>query len=421
MGGPGDPVEYQARLADAALRRRLEAFSAVMINGVRAGGKTTTAARYAADVVRLDQPAAAAAFRADPDAALRTAREPVLLDEWQEVPEILGAVKRAVDADGRPGRFLLTGSVRAEHAEQLWPATGRAVRMTMYGLTEREVDGRGDEPGPGFLQKLEAADPDAFTLPRAVPDLPGYVELALRGGFPQSVFHLPDDEARRLWLDSYLEQLLTRDALHVEPGRDPARLQRYFEALAASTAGMPADVTLYDAAGINAKTAAAYESLLSNLYVYEPLPAHSNDRLSRLVRARKRYVVDCGLVASALRVTVADVLADGDLFGRVLDTFAVAQLRPEVALAEPRRSVSHLRDKNGRREVDLVVELGRGRVLGLEFKATASPTSADSTHLMWLRDQLGSRFVAGAVLHTGPAAFVLDDRIFAVPLCALWG
>ena len=232
MSSSGDPADYQARLADAALRRRMEAFSAVMVTGVRAGGKTTTAARFAADVVRLDQPAAAAAFRADLDAALRTASEPVLLDEWQEVPEVLGAVKRAVDADGRPGRFLLTGSVRAEHAEQMWPATGRAIRLTMYGLTEREVNGLGDEPGAGFLEKLEAADPDVFTLPSSVPDLPGYVELALRGGFPPVALHLRDDGARRLWLDSYLEQLLTRDALHVEPGRDPARLQRYFEALA---------------------------------------------------------------------------------------------------------------------------------------------------------------------------------------------
>jgi uncharacterized protein len=291
----------------------------------------------------------------------------------------------------------------------------------MYGLTEREVNGLGDAPGAGFFTKLSAGDPDRFTLPASVPDLPGYIELALRSAFPQPVRHHEDAETRRLWLDSYLEQLLTRDALQVQPRRDAERLRRYFEALAASTAGMPADVTLYDAVGINAKTAAAYDSLLSSLFVYEALPAYSSNRLSRLVRARKRYVVDAGLVGSALRLTAADVLADPDLFGRLIDTFAVAQLRPEAGLADQPLSMSHLRDKNGRREVDLIVELGRRQVLGLEFKATASPRPADGAHLAWLRDQLGDAFVAGTVLHTGPSVFPLGDRIFAVPLCAVWG
>ena len=95
-----DPRSYHPRLADARLKDLLANFAAVMIHGPRATGKTTTAARLAADIVRLDQPAQASAFRADPDAMLRRFAEPLLLDEWQEVPEVLGAVKRAVDADG---------------------------------------------------------------------------------------------------------------------------------------------------------------------------------------------------------------------------------------------------------------------------------------------------------------------------------
>jgi len=132
---------YRPRLADGRLETLLANFPVVMLQGPRAAGKTTTAARLAAHVVRLDVPAQAAAFRADPDAALRSFPEPLLLDEWQEVPEVLGAVKRAVDSDGRPGRFLLTGSVRADLESQAWPVTGRAVRLNMYGLTERELLG----------------------------------------------------------------------------------------------------------------------------------------------------------------------------------------------------------------------------------------------------------------------------------------
>ncbi|HEX9549074.1 MAG TPA: DUF4143 domain-containing protein, partial [Acidimicrobiales bacterium] len=370
-------------------------------------------------VVPLDDPARAAVFRADPDAALRRVDEPVLLDEWQVVPEVLGAVKRAVDHDPQPGRFLLAGSVRAELEQQLWPATGRAVRLRMHGLTEREVRGHALS-GPGFIDKLAAGDLDAFRVPAAMPDLPGYVELAVRGTFPQPALHLGSDEDRRLWFDSYLEQLLGRDAVSIQPRRDPVRLRRYFEALAASTAGTPADATIYDAVRVNAKTAAAYESLLESLHVYETVPAYSHNRLKRLARLRKRYLLDPALVSSALQVTVDGILEDVDLLGRVFDTFAAAQLRPEVALDRRPLQMFHVRDKNGRREVDLLIDLGRRGVVGLEFKATAAPGPRDAAHLAWLRDELGSRFLAGGVLHSGPGVYELGDRLHALPLCVLW-
>ena len=412
------PSGYVERLIDARLRRLFGELPAILITGPRATGKTTTAARLAETVVRLDRAADAAAFEADPDAALSAQSEPVLLDEWQAVPGVLGAVKRAVDDDPRAGRFLLTGSVRADLEAQTWPGTGRVVRMKMYGLTERElVGGARDQT---FFDRLWSDDLAAFTVPANQPDLVGYVERALRSGYPEPALRLPD-EARAAWLGGYLDQLITRDAEAASGGRDPNRLRRYVEAIALNTAGHPERKTLYDAAGINRGTAHAYDSLLANLFVLDTVPAWTSNRLSRLIKTPKRYLVDPGLVGAALGLDTPAVLRDGDLLGRVIDTFVVSQLRPELEVAAHPTRLYHLRDKEGRHEVDLVAEISPGRILAIEIKSTAAPGRADARHLEWLRDKLGDRFVAGAVLHTGPGLFRLSERVMALPIAAIWG
>ncbi|MDE3094374.1 MAG: ATP-binding protein [Chloroflexota bacterium] len=406
---------YQPRVVDGLIRDLLRELPAVMVTGPRAAGKTTTAERHAASVVHLDRPAEAAAFRADPDVALAAHDEPVLLDEWQEVPTVLAAVKRAVDRDARPGRFLLTGSVRADLNAATWPGTGRVVRVPMYGMTVREQMGRAE--GPPFLDRLAAGERPAI-LP-GPPDLRGYIELALASGFPEPALHLTP-RARMHWLDGYIEQLLTRDAQGIDPERDPARLRRYFEAYALNTAGTVADATLFEGAGINRKTAVAYEQLLTKLFVVDAFHAWTSNRLKRLSRGAKRYLVDAALAAAAVGLDAAAVLADGDVLGRFLDTFVAAQIRAEIASCATRPRLYHLREEHGRHEIDILAELGGSKLLAFEVKADAAPDRAAARHLVWLRDRLGERFVCGVVFHTGPAAYELGDRVVALPICALW-
>lgn len=407
---------YTPRLVDNLIVELLAHLPALFIVGPRAAGKTTTAARHAKTVVRLDREAEAVAFRADPDAALRGLPEPVLLDEWQVVPGVLGAVKRAVDARPDPGRFIVTGSVRGDLEGELWPGTGRLTRIPMYGMTVREFSG--GPMGPSFLDRLAASNdlrPASDT-----PDLRGYVELTLRSGFPEPALRL-SGEARDRWLESYVDQLLTRDAQQVDGGRDPARLRRYFQAYALNTAGVVDDKSLYDAAGINRKTAIAYEALLTNLLVVDAMPAWTSNRLKRLVLAPKRYVVDPALVSALLRLDVNAILLSGDLLGRLLDTLVVSQLRAELVVSRSRPRLYHVRQEQGRFEVDILGELGGGQIVGIEVKASAAPTRHDARHLIGLRDRLADAFVAGVLFHTGPRTYVIEERIIAAPISTLWG
>jgi len=414
-------LPYRYRLCDGYLASLLHEFPAVMINGARAIGKTTTAAQHVGHIVRLDEPGVAATYRADPDAALRRADRPVLLDEWQEVPQVLAAVKRVVDRDATPGQFILTGSVRAELTNETWAGTGRTVRMNMFSLTERELTTHMDTGQPTFLQRLAASGIDDLNLPPEMPDINDYITAAVRGGFPEVAYRDRSESSRSIWLTSYLDDLITRDAAMLDSTKDPAKLRHYLGVLALNNAGMPADATLYRAAGINARTAAAYDQLLRNLYVLDIVPAWANGRLNRLVKTGKRYMVDSGLAAAAANLTTEIILDDSDLVGRFFDAFATAQIRPEAGLVHPRPALHHLRTAAGRQEIDLVIELGATRVVGIEFKAGSAPTADDAKHLSWLRDELGQGFTAGAVLHSGPGIYPLGDRIYAIPLCALWG
>lgn len=406
---------YQPRLVDGLIRTLLAELPALFIVGPRATGKTTTAARYARTVIRLDREAEAVAFRADPDAALRGLPEPVLLDEWQVVPGVLGAIKRAVDTRPDPGRFLVTGSVRGDLEGELWPGTGRLTRIPMYGMTVREQLGAiGKAP---FLDRVVTGD--ELRPAGDSPDLRGYVELLLGSGFPEPALRLTEAPRQR-WLESYVEQLLTRDIDQVDGGRDPARLRRYVEAYALNTAGVLEDKTIYDAAGINRKTALAYEGLLTNLLIVEAMPAWTSNRLKRLVLSPKRYVADPALVGAILRLDSNAIMRSGDLLGRLLDTFVTSQLRAELAVSTSRPRLYHVRQQQGRFEIDVLAELGGGRVVGIEVKASSAPTSDDARHLAELRDRAGDAFVAGVVLHTGPRAYSLSERIVAAPISALW-
>jgi uncharacterized protein len=404
------------RLADRALTELLAVFPAVMLLGPRSAGKTTTASTFARQQVRLDRPAEAAAVAADPDAALRERDEPLLLDEWQEVPEVLAAVKRSVDADSRPGRFLLTGSVRAPLQRSMWPGTGRVVELPIFAMTEREVSGSTE--GTPFVDRLlSGALVDA---PRSTLDIGDYVDLAVRGGYPDVALRGLNGAQARTWHRTYLDALVTRDVRTLSPRAEPTRLRHYLEAVALNTAGVPSDRTLCEAARITAVTGRHYDSLLADLFIAEELPAWSSNRLKRLMRRSKRLVLDSGLAAAASRVTREMALQEGDVMGRLLETLVAAQLRPEVALTLGEHHMFHLRTEKGRHEIDFLIELSDGRVVGVEVKATSAPQRRDAVHLEWLRDELGPTFAAGCVLHTGPQAFPLGDRVMAVPISTLW-
>lgn len=407
---------YVPRFADRLLQELFHELPAVMINGPRGCGKTTTALRHARSVVRLDEPRQAAAFAAAPDAALAAASPPVLLDEWQEVPEVLGAVKRAVDVDGGPGRFLLTGSVRGRRSGEMWAGTGRVTPVAMFGITVAEAKGSLDSGH--FLARLFAADFRPAPFAAGSPDVPAYIDLALQGGFPEAIGL--GDRARSAWFTGYVDQLIQRDAASISPIRAPERLLACLRAIAACSASTPADVTLAEAAGIDVRTVRSYLDLLEDLRVIERLQPWYTNRLTRLVKTPKLHLIDPALMATLLGVDARAILLDGHLLGQVLESFVVAQIRPLLSLGPMPIAMTHLRDRGGEHEIDVVLENRRGDIVALEVKAAPRAERRDVGHLEWLRDRVGDRFVRGVVLTTGVGGEELGDRLVSLPMAAIW-
>ena len=384
-------------------------------------GKTTTALRYARSALRLDRPAELGPALDDPDVAIATGPFPLLIDEWQHAPDILLAVKRAIDADLYPsGRYLITGSARNDlHAGQ-WPLTGRVLDTRLWPLTGRERFG--DASAPALFDRWDT--PARFTVPVDSPDILGYLDIALEGGFPGAIaassVGVLDD-----WMRSYIDVAATRDLSEFYTGngrrRNPQTLRRYLTVCGLNTAGVTPDTALAQAAGLNRRTASSYHEILTVLRLVSDIPAWHSNRLKRLTSMPKRCMTDSGLAAWLMGVDRTALERDTDARGRVVETYVTAQMRVEVEASSGRVHMHHLRTQGGQHEIDLIVEFGR-RVAAFEVKTSSAPSPRDARHIAWLRRHIPpDRFAGGVVFHTGPHRYRLGDDIEAVPIAGLWG
>lgn len=384
-------------------------------------GKTTTALRHARSVLRLDRAAERGIVLDDPDAAIGCGPFPLLIDEWQHAPDILWAVKRAVDAKpSSEGRYIITGSARDDLHTRQWPLTGRVLATRLWPLTGRERFG--DPTAPSLFDRWDSEH--RFTLPPEPPNILGYIDIALDGGFPgalaASAAGTRDD-----WMRAYVDISVNRDLseLSRESGRrrTPESLRRCLRGFALHTSGVVPDTALAQAAGLDRRTTLGYHEVLTVLRLVDDVPAWHSNRLKRLISMPKRYLTDAGLAAWLMDVDRESLRRDTDARGRIIDTYVAAQLRAEADVASGRVQMFHLRTRGGEHEIDLVVEIGR-RLAAFEIKTSSAPSARDARHISWLRDQLPpDQFAGGVVFHTGPHRYGLGDRVEAVPIAGLWG
>lgn len=417
---------YRARVVDAEVGDLLGGLAAISIEGPKGVGKTSTAQAHGGTIHRLDDPAVHELVLARPEHLL-TGDAPVVVDEWQRYPASWDLVRRAVDRDNSPGRFILTGS--ATPRAHTHSGAGRivAIRMRPMTLPERGVA----EPAVSMARLLSGEQPDVDgSTTVAIED---YVHEIVAGGFP-GMRHL-NDRAQRSALDGYVDRIIDTDLPELGTAiRRPETLRRWLRAYAAATATTASYDRVRDAAtsGEDAKpaktTTIPYRDALERIWILDPLMAWAptNNRLSRLVAAPKHHLADPALAARLLGIDAAALLRgdrpdvvqrDGSLLGALFESLVTLSVRVFGQAAEAR--VLHFRTKGGEREIDLVAVRGDERVVAIEVKLSQTVADADVRHLLWLREQLGDDFLDGVVVTTGQHAYRRRDGIAVVPLALL--
>jgi predicted AAA+ superfamily ATPase len=426
--------DYRERHVDRELDELLAGIAAIALDGPKGVGKTATAARRVRTIFRLDNTAQRRIAEADP-AVLTTAPPPVLIDEWQHVPTVWDAVRRAVDDGAAPGQFLLAGSA-APSVAPTHSGAGRIVSVRMRPLSLAE---RGLGTSTVSLTSLLTGSRPTVTGRSAV-DLAGYAREIVASGFPG--LRGLAGRTLRAQLDGYLAHVVDRDFL--EQGhavRKPETLRRWMAAYAAATATTTSLDKIRNAATrgegeMPAKsTAQAYREVLERLWIIDSVPGWvpSRNQLARLTQAPRHHLADPALAArllgvdegALLRGTVSSVFPqstgsgprDGTLFGQLFESLVTLSVRVYAQVAEAR--VRHLREQDGRHEVDLIVERADQRVVAMEVKLAAAVDDRDVRHLHWLRDKLGDDLLDAVVITTGSHAYRRTDGIAVVPAALL--
>jgi predicted AAA+ superfamily ATPase len=404
------PRRIESRIAEAMTDTPV-----VLLAGPRQAGKTTLVRQVAEGALRyltLDDELTLLSAREDPVGMIRSLDRAVI-DEIQRAPQLLLAIKKSIDEDRRPGRFLLTGSANLMTLPTVADSlAGRMETLSLLPLSQSEIEGQ----STNWLDSVFAGRmPQPGSSARAG-DLAGRV---LRGGYPEAMSR-STAKRRTAWARQYIDAIIQRDVRDVSGIEKLDQLPRFLRALA-QTAGQMCNYTqLGGQAGLDGKTASRYVGVFEQMYLLKRVDVWARDRLNRVVKAPKLQFIDSGLLATLLDLTADEVEKDRTRFGNVLETFVFGELLKHTTTADGDYHLMYYRDAD-KVEVDVVIENAANQLVGVEIKAAATVRESDLRGLRKLAGLAGDSFKMGVLLYDGDETMPLGDGIWAAPLSTLWG
>ncbi|MGY4707257.1 ATP-binding protein [Candidatus Bipolaricaulota sp. J31] len=401
-----------------AILAALQDSPVVFVSGARQTGKTTLTqwiadTHHPARYITLDDATVLAAAKADPTGFIAGLKGPAVLDEVQRAPELLLAIKAAVDRERQPGRFLLTGSADVLLLPRLSEfLVGRMEIITLWPFSQGELSGVVE----GFVDAVFADElvppPTQGTRPL---DVIGRLTV---GGYPEAVARTVWDR-RRAWFNSYVTAVLHRDVRDLANIEHLEALPRLLFLLASRATSLLNYAELSRSLGLPQTTLKRYLALLKATFLVQFLPAWSANLGKRLVKSPKLLLIDTGLMTHLLGLDPQALEGRPELVGMLLENFVAMELKKQSTWSRVKPGIYHFRTGTGQ-EVDIVLEDAAGRVVGIEVKASATVRSQDFKGLKYLADFVGDRFLRGIVLYFGDQPVPFGPNLHALPLPALW-
>jgi len=411
MASPFVPRHAARAVVDALADTRV-----ILVSGARQVGKSTLvrqiAGESAAEWRDLDLPPDRQSALEDP-VGFVAFDGLLVIDEIQRAPELLLAIKVAVDADPRPGRFLLTGSARLLGLRDL-PDTlpGRMETIELWPFSQGEIDRTADS----FIDAAFTLGPELrheSAVSRA-----DYADRIVRGGLPEAVARA-DPRRRGRFFDAYAQNLIDRQVTQLGEIERTAQLKELLNLLAARSGQLVAAGSLESDLQISRPTVARYMRLLEEIFLIKRIPGWSRNLGTRATATPKLIFVDSGIAARLLSVDSHALRRPGAPFGPLLEGFVLSELARQLTWSAELADLYHYRDHN-KVEVDAVLENRRRQVVGIEVKAASTVRTDDFAGLRRLADKLGEDFIVGVVLYTGTATLPFGPKFRALPLSAVW-
>lgn len=413
---PQSPIgRILPRKAAVAVEEALDDTRVVLVNGARQYGKSTLVMKIgnerAAEWRSLDRAETRQAAQFDPTEFVATC-ESMVIDEVQRVPELLLAIKEQVDADPRPGRFLLTGSARVLGLRGLPDALpGRMETIELWPLSQGEIEEKPD----GFVDTIFTQGPayqHTSTETRV-----GYIERITRGGFPEAVARPP--RRRERFLDSYVADLINRDVMQLSSIERGPEMRALTKLVAARSGQLLVPGSLASELGLPHPTIKRYLGLLEEVFLLKRIPAWSRNLSTRALATPKVAMVDSGIAANLLGLDAESLREPGSPLGPLLEGFVAMEIARQLTWSDQRADLYHYRTRD-QIEVDLVLENRRGQVVALDVKAASTVRGDDFRGLRHLADRLGDSLITGIVLYTGQQTLPFGPKFRAMPISALW-
>jgi len=404
------PRWIEPRIAEA-----MQDTPVILLAGPRQAGKTTLVRKISQQGLRyltLDDALTLLSAREDPVGMVRSLDRAVI-DEIQRAPQLLLAIKKSVDEDRRPGRFLLTGSANLMALPTVADSlAGRMETLSLLPLSQSEIEG----VSVNWIDSVFSGRIPEATAPAVGDEL---VTRVLRGGYPEALSR-SSPKRRAAWARQYLDALIQRDVRDVAGIDKLDQLPRFLRTLAQTSGQMCNYTQLAGHVGLDGKTAARYVGVFEQMYLLRRVDVWARNRLNRVVKSPKMQFMDSGLLSTLLDLGSDEIRQDRTRFGHVLETFVFGELLKQTTTAEGDYRLMYYRDAD-KFEVDVVIENAAGQLVGVEVKAAASIKEGDLRGLRKLAGLAGDQFKMGVLLYDGTETLPLGDGLWAAPLSSLWG